>query len=296
MTLRRHFFIATSVLRARYRDLIRPFVSDIEAFSHLLRTHGAVISGSLALFYLIPSDQWFPNDMDVYVPYSTYNAFTATLESHPGLRFVLEVPRPDSLLSTSETLDIVEIRKYRTPSNRLVDVIRSRRDSPLSPLLRYWTSLLVNYISPDGFASAFPRMLFNGTGYCKEFGMTTRDNLAMEKYTARHFRKGVPFAFFPDIWGTWKDPLYWTSDCFADRQALVIDFRRDMRTPVPPLPLRCYQIGWKFVIPYPPRAYAPFIHSYRATDFYLSRQYTSALASDVDEHSPSPRLEILPLD
>ena len=239
-------------MRSRYRELIRLFVPDVDVFSQLLRSTGAVISGSLALFYLIPSDDWFPNDMDVYVPYNMFTSLTNTLETHPNLRFVLEVPRPGSVLSTSETIDIVEIKRYRTPSNRLVDVIRSRRESPISPLLRYWTSLLVNYLSPDGFASAFPRMLFNGMGYCKEFGMTARDTTAMEKYTAQHFRKGAPFTFLPDIWGTWKDPLYWICDCFADRQALVIDFRREIHQPVPPLPLRCESIGWIFVVPFPP--------------------------------------------
>ena len=251
LTSRKHFAMAASVLFARYRDLIKPFVSNTHAFSDALRRHGAVISGSLALYYFIPCSTWQPNDMDVYVSYDEFPAFLHVLENDPALQFRPLLSTGDWAPSSSLSLDIAEVRKMSTPSARVVDVIRSRRSTPVSPLVQFWTSLLANFVTPDACVASFPRMVFNGKGYIKEFGMTSRDEAAMRKYTAREFRPGERFSFVPELWGTWKDPSYWQKDYFSDRKALVIDFRRRVQDSMPPLPIRPSLDGWKLVVPFP---------------------------------------------
>ena len=86
-TSRKNFAIVASVLRARYKDLVKPFVANVYAFNDALRRHGAVISGSVALYYFIPCDTWSPNDMDVYVSYDEFPALLHTLENDPSLQF-----------------------------------------------------------------------------------------------------------------------------------------------------------------------------------------------------------------
>ena len=251
LTCRRCFTIAASVLRARYRSLVKPFVSNVDAFSEALRRHGAVISGSTALYYFLPCDSWRPNDMDLYVSYDEFPAFLRVLEDDPALQF-----RPLPLATgcdvpTSLSLDIAEIRKMSTPSQQVVDVIRSRRSTPVSPLVQFWTSLLVNFVTPDACVAAFPRMVFNGRGYVREFGMTSRDEAAMLKYAARDFRPGEKFTFVPEHWGTWMDPSYWQKDSFSSRETLVIDFRRRVQDSMPRLPIRPSTDGWKLIVPFP---------------------------------------------
>ena len=146
---------------------------------------------------------------------------------------------------------LADIRKYLTLTGRTVDVIRSRRETPLTPLMQFWTSLLVNFVAPNGCGSAYPRMMFKGKGYVKEFGMTVRDTTAMRKYTARPFREDEGFSFVPELWGTWKDPAYWVRDYFSDREAMVVDFRVKYRDPVPSLPVQPLLDGWKLVVPFP---------------------------------------------
>ena len=189
MVSHEHFYIANSVLRARYTSLVRPFVQNTSALNTALRTHGAVISGSIALQFFLSSDDWSPNDMDIYVAHSEFDEFTKTLEHNPALQFT---PHPQSgtiALSATDSLEIAEVRRYTTLTGRMVDVIRSRRDSPVSPLVQFWTSLLVNFVYPDGCASAYPRMMFNGRGYVREYGMTATDHIAMCKYMSRQFRE-----------------------------------------------------------------------------------------------------------
>ena len=251
LTSKRHFGITASVLNARYRDLVRPFVRNVTAFSEALRRHGAVISGSLALYYFIPCNTWFPNDLDVYVSYDEFPGFLHTLENDPALQFRAQPRVQGSHIPTSVSTDVAEIRKLSTPTSRVVDVIRSRRSTPISPLVQFWTSMLVNFVTPDACVAAFPRMVFNGRGYIKEFGMTTRDRTAMGKYTARDFRPGEKFAFIPELWTTWKDPSYWQADYFSDRGALVVDFRRRVHDSMPSLPIQPSAEGWKLVTPFP---------------------------------------------
>ena len=255
MTSSAHFSIANSVLRDRFRQLLKPFVSDVPGFVAALRDHGAVISGSLALYYFLPCDNWYPNDMDVYVSHDMFPGFIRAIESHPTLRFVGSTRSADSAVGASFSLDVSEVRKYVTPLNRSVDVIRSRRNNPASPLLGFWTSLLVNYVAPDSVASAFPRMVFNGKGYVKEFGMTSRDDAAMRKYMARKFRGDEFFSFVPELWGTWMDPFYWRKDFFSQRDALVLDLRTNLRDPVPSMPIVLLTDGWKLALPFPARGY-----------------------------------------
>ena len=251
MTSRSQFAIANAVLRDRFRHLVKPFVCDVAAFSGALREHGAVISGSLALYFFVHGDGWYPNDMDIYVSYEEYPAFLRTMESHPSIRFVASPRTPASSIRSSDSLDIAEVRKYTTPTNRSVDVIRSRRANPVSPLVSFWTSLLVNFIASDCFASAFPRMVFNGKGYIKEVGMNARDEAALRKYTSRRFQGTEYFAFVPELWGTWMDPLYWQKDYFSDSQALVVDLRAKVHYPVSSMPVALASDGWKLVLPFP---------------------------------------------
>ena len=137
MTSRSQFTIANSILRNRFHQLVKPFVCDTAAFSRALRTHGAVISGSLALHYFLDCDGWYPNNMDIYVSYDEYPAFLCTVETDPSIRFVDSTRTFTSSLSASDALDIVEVRRFATPSGRSVDVIRSRRANPVSPLVGF---------------------------------------------------------------------------------------------------------------------------------------------------------------
>ena len=250
-TSRRNFTIVASVLRSRYRGLVQPFVPNVHAFSEALRRHGAVLSGSVALYYFIPCDNWFPNDLDVYVSYDEFPAFVRTLQDDPALQFKMLPTLEGVQLSTSLSLDVAEIKKLSTPSHRVVDIIRSRRSTPVSPLIQFWTSMLVNFVTPDVCVAAFPRMVFNGRGFVKEFGMSSRNEAAMRKYTSRDFQPGKKFAFVPELWGTWKDPSYWQRDYFSDRGALVIDFRSRVHDSMPLLPIRPSSAGWGLVIPFP---------------------------------------------
>ena len=74
--------------------MIYPFVNDVSKLNRLLRQHGAVISGSVALRFFLPEETWDPEDMDIYVPDCTFDRFFTAITDPSGLNFKL-IPRKD---------------------------------------------------------------------------------------------------------------------------------------------------------------------------------------------------------
>lgn len=261
MVSKQHFDVANSVLRKRFNDLICPFVPQVDLFNDILLTHGAVISGSLALYFFVPCTRWYPSDMDVFVPHSQFAAFTHVLETNPALRLV-PYTKPITDLwdlyvpwNPSDSLEIIDVRRYTTPTGRYIDAMQSRRDTPLSPLVECWTSLLTNFVSPNGCGSACPKPMFEGIGYSQDSLLTSRDRNYMLTYMTREFVKGQNFSFHPDDWGTWRDISYWKKreDYFCDSTGLVVDFsmRIDDQESSSLLPVEPLPDGWKLSIPFP---------------------------------------------
>lgn len=75
-------------LRRRYHDHIRPFVTDVCTFDDTLRSHGGVISGTVALHFFVPDITWSPREMDIYIPFNSYRSFLSTITNPDGLGWV----------------------------------------------------------------------------------------------------------------------------------------------------------------------------------------------------------------
>ena len=263
MTSKQHFDIANSVLRMRFNDLVRPFIPQVDAFSEILLKHGAVISGSLALYYFIPGAYWYPRDIDIYVSHSQFTAFACARETDPTLRLV-PYTQPitpswdsDEPWDPSESLEIADVRKYITPTGRHMDVIQSRQETPLSPLRDFWTSLLANFVTPNGCGSAYPRLMFAGCGYVQDSPMTPRDKAYLITYMATRFKENCGFQFLSESWGTWKHKSHWQNleDYFCDQTGLVVHFGMRHQDSSPSLPVQPLSDGWKLIIPFPMGAY-----------------------------------------
>ena len=75
-------------IRCRYEEYVVPFVGDIGAFDQLLRSHGAVISGALALHFFVPDPTWEPRDLDIYLPANTYQSFLRSVTSASAFSWI----------------------------------------------------------------------------------------------------------------------------------------------------------------------------------------------------------------
>ncbi|KAI0717706.1 hypothetical protein C8T65DRAFT_532769, partial [Cerioporus squamosus] len=141
----------------------------------LLKAHGAIISGSVALKYFLPGAQWEPNDLDIYVPERTFEAFV-TYRFTPGdelhavpLIDVNSTPpmEPEASDLPSSHSGIREVRKFYTPSDKRVDIITGPGDNPILAVNQFWTSLVQNFLRSDVAVCGFPRFTLNNVGLLK---------------------------------------------------------------------------------------------------------------------------------
>lgn len=65
----------------RVETAIRTFTPDYTTFMQMLIVHHVVISGSVALWVFLPSSEWKPNHMDLYVPCHRVHGVLCCLQS-----------------------------------------------------------------------------------------------------------------------------------------------------------------------------------------------------------------------
>ncbi len=237
-------------------------MSDVPLFNDILRRHEAVISGSTALHFLMPSDTWVPNDLDIYVSDPNFPALLRDLTDPDGLHFVpfrptvtprVSTPEPetvgnnnaskaplipyndghpdgpgsghdeprssDSSSNTSYGSDgsdsgrtsplppsavtkgLRDVRTLYTPSGRRVDVIRSPSTTPITPLRFFWSTAVINFVTPDAYVCGFPHATLSRLGVLKQGPLGRRDKLAIAKYEQRgyHFL-GQEWREMVDTW------------------------------------------------------------------------------------------------
>ncbi len=80
-----------------------------------------------------------------------------------------------------------DVRTFTTPTGARVDVIRSPSNSPLTPLRFFWSSLVVNFITPDGCGCGYPSSTLHRIGVLKPGLFRLRDKNAVAKYEGRCF-------------------------------------------------------------------------------------------------------------
>ncbi|KAI1786385.1 hypothetical protein LXA43DRAFT_875209, partial [Ganoderma leucocontextum] len=118
----------------------------------LLRFHDAVLSGSLALALFLSPVGWEPGDLDIYVGDTRYFAFVDDFE-----RLFPVVLEADMSCPHPATYNgIKRVRRYATASGKRLELIQSRSPNAVSPLLFFWSSVVVNFVTPRGAVCAYP--------------------------------------------------------------------------------------------------------------------------------------------
>ncbi|KAI0715437.1 hypothetical protein C8Q76DRAFT_796195 [Earliella scabrosa] len=249
-TCRDFFQLVGSILRSRYNGEVGRFVDDVEAFNTALLITGAVVAGSTALKILLPHEGWVPGDMDIYVGNPMYQHLIA-LVTRPCLSFKL-VPKDKadgkkSALSAPGT-GMLTVSRYSTPKGRHVDIVCSSFETPLSPLHYYWSSLLINYVTPTHSACGYPDLTLHRAGLIKGC-LNAKDVEALQKYNDRGF------TLVDDGW--WR--LSGRNDAndldpwkFGDSSALVCDYRMSPLDERPSMPVFRDKKGWFLRVYYPP--------------------------------------------
>lgn len=157
----------------------------------------------------------------------------------------------------------LNVRKFLTPSGLTVDVIRSPSGSPITPLRFFWSTLVMNFLTPQACVCGYPSATLQGVGIMKRAPIRRRDNAAKDKYISREFRfVGEEHRDQVDMW----DHLF-----FGERSLVEIDFRTSPEDPRALLPLKYTSRGWVAATAVAPTYRGEFCKSQiRAHDCYAS--------------------------
>lgn len=177
------------------------FVPSPLGLRDALRSSRAVISGSLALWFIIGgADCWFPHDCDIYTPLGEAEALHSYLRSHAG--YEPDASRKDFVNDSSESEyedssspdpranpSIASVQHLINGTRHKIDIIESSNASALFPLPRFWSTILPNYISADSLCCPYPFLTLRHQGCLCLADMAPVAPVlrAMEKYKDRHF-------------------------------------------------------------------------------------------------------------
>ena len=205
-TAKHHFVAIHAHIRMRCLHLVRPFIGIPENLMLIMRTTGALISGSSVLSVLEPCSTWKPNDLDIYVPRGYHRTIIKLFELEG---FVVTSGRQhlSSLASTAVALDytgggIAFIIKMAKDS-RLVDIVVSQQGQPpFYCIARFHSTAVMNFISADGLFSAYPILTNSGISLANKIPHASAPDrptakliIAYNKYRER----GYNICNIPDI-------------------------------------------------------------------------------------------------
>ncbi len=128
------------------------------------------------------------------------------------------------------------LRTLRTPTGRRVNVVRSHANNPISPLRCFWSTLTMNFLTPDGCVCAFPSATLARQGAVKVEPLTLKEEHAQRRYTQRGY------TFGDDLLREELDS--WDYIFFGEPHLLAVDFRKKFSYTRPYYPVMPTRRGW----------------------------------------------------
>lgn len=148
-----HYHLVRKHLHRRSRMLAQPFVAIPENLFLILRLSKSAISGSSALRFMLPTNsrEWTCKDLDIYTPERKSDIVT---------NFFLLEGYKISKISKASTVyhpgqfDVTTMTK----GGLSIDVVSVHHKNFFTTISRFHLSCLMNFISADGFFSAYPTL------------------------------------------------------------------------------------------------------------------------------------------
>lgn len=178
-------------LSRKYHLSLLPYVDNPSAFRDIMRTSHSIISGSFALdFGLHGTAEPLINasDIDVYTGVSNAITIVDHLRRKEGYLVVPIGINPCWAWIDDYEGGITSVIRMLHPRGSKIDVVCSSRISALHPLAYFWGTLVMNFLTSDGYCSAYPSLTERGIGCIHPFrDVTPRVERCIEKYKSRGF-------------------------------------------------------------------------------------------------------------
>ncbi|TEB16196.1 hypothetical protein FA13DRAFT_1650826 [Coprinellus micaceus] len=147
----------------------------------MMRSTGAILSGSAALQVVSPSLSWKPSDLDFYCgfndvqdviycfageSYEVSMAFDAPYDCKKFYTYAPASARPtnfEARFRSNSCIQKVYTLVHRE-SEITINVIQSRSPASAAPLAFFHSTLVMNFVSADGVVCAYPDLTLSSQG------------------------------------------------------------------------------------------------------------------------------------
>jgi hypothetical protein len=216
-------------------QLIRPFFPDPHAFFHFLKRTNSIVSGSLALAFMVPAESlgWSPKDMDLYTTNRSADMWLRYLKLCGYQPKGGSAARLDGYPVHTE---IQEVIYFEHPfSGRSVDLIVAM-SLVMKPMFCYHSTLVMNCLTGRGFFLAYPQLTTSLRGLINPTTLIsyTIPPSNVVKCLRKYAERGFSLAERPTAWDgdrhrcgqSWRCPESLRHT--GDRGCLFLDFGDDL--------------------------------------------------------------------
>ena len=179
--------IVRSELQSTFADLLSTVCADPESFRKMMKDTGSVISGSMALHYVLRQPKaWAPGDMDLITPKGRFQDVLDYVKTLPGATTTLDITGKDNENYPMHQVGFTRVVKVSTAQGN-IDVIQSKTESAFYPIPFYWGTHVMNALTWEACIVAYPSLTFNHLAYVRSRPEHPSTANAMKKYVARGF-------------------------------------------------------------------------------------------------------------
>ncbi|EIM82862.1 uncharacterized protein STEHIDRAFT_160483 [Stereum hirsutum FP-91666 SS1] len=187
------YYAVKNYLRRKHTQLLRKYVDDEEAFRSLMRRTGTIISGSEALDFVLHGTSCPPvhaHDMDIYANSLYALSIVLHLRDLEGYRVIVErrLSGLGELIGDYGAGVVSVTTLVNVGRGTKLQVVCVARLSAVHQISLFWSTLVMNFLTADGFSMAYPSLTLRGIGLVSTISNSgISKNACIAKYIDRGF-------------------------------------------------------------------------------------------------------------
>ncbi|KAL6306070.1 hypothetical protein BKA93DRAFT_729994 [Sparassis latifolia] len=167
--------------------LLSPFIVNPRYFEACLVRTSSVISGYGAQWFIDRNMASFPTWLDICVPRTNMRMVHFCLMHRMRTTEIAVSSREEQQILAR---GCTSVTRLLTSRGFIINILCSASESALYPITHSWTTLLMNYVTPDNFGCAYPSLTLRNRGILVSRIFSEHEYIALTEYLARQYELG----------------------------------------------------------------------------------------------------------
>ena len=194
-------------LRSSLERMLRDFVPSPGTLLSLLTRTRALLSGELAICYLLRDASLGAQSLDIFVGSVWFDTFIETFGDSPQLSgYQVRWSMPDHEHSHVITRHVATSLQISLSTGRQLTIHAAASPSACHAIACSPSSLGITFVTEFSFATAYPRLTFNRRAIISWDALAQGDDLELDMYD-RFETAGFTFEEDPAVWSEYPEEL-----------------------------------------------------------------------------------------